>query len=296
MAVKRLVSIMVAACCVSLPCAAQHGGGISAPDPYVFTVNTNSPGSNAYALGKTLQSSVTPATWPIIVIMGQSLGASNSGGTYTTVSANALMFNVNDGGQYPCANPALGGSIQPGVNSNGPSCLIADGLISAGTFPGVLIVNIAQDGSSAADWNNQATLGNLIDVTWKRLAAVSLTPTYIIDHQGEQDGVLNLNTSAAAYTASKQATATHWRNLGYRGPYILSLESIASNVVSTNVRTGQANSVNSSLCIVQGFDVDTLTGPTYRLSDGTHPTQTGNAAMANGDVGIITALHNAPHC
>lgn len=291
---KVLALILALVTTIAAACWAGPINVSSNKDPFTIVEFPGQPAGNSDARGRALQSSAIPNTWAVIVLMGQSLPASNATGSYTTVSANAQMLSIY-GGIYPCANPVLGASVATSLGSNGPSCIIADGLISGGAFPGVLMVPIAIDGTSAADWNSPQ-LSTRITATWNRLAAIGLKPTYILYHQGQQDQALNLNTNPAAYTASVQSTATQWRNLGYTGNFIVALETMVSNTTDSNIRTAQANTVNSGLCIVQGADTDTLTTGTNRQADGTHLTQTGNSNYAGLDVTVITNLHNSPHC
>lgn len=267
-------------------------GGISAPDPYIVTEFPGQAYGNSNAAPLTPASSVIPNTWAVVVVLGQSLGASNAQGTYSTISANAKMLSIY-GGVYPCTGPVLGASFLgvAGSNVNSPICQIADGLISGGAFPGVLMVPISINGTAVADWNGPQ-LSSRIKAIWNRMVALGLTtnhPIYVMWHQGEQDAFLG--TPAAAYTTSLQSVASQWRSLGYTGPFIVATETVQGGVANSSIAAAQAAAVSAPLHIVLGANWDSLTGGTNRY-DGTHPTAAGAIAFANLDVTVITNCHN----
>ncbi len=274
-------------------------------DPYtILEFNGSSPptggASSGYgnAAGKTLVSSGGLSSYPIILTIGQSLAASNSVNSYATVNATALNFNIYDGGTYHCDNPVLGASgpdmADPGggLQNNSPNCPLADKLITAGTYTGVIMVTIAVDGTKAADWNS-APLTGRITVAMKRLNQIyGRVPTYVVWHQGESDA--NAGTSGAAYTASVQAVASQFRALfSFTGPFFVSTETMVSNAVNSTIQTAQANAVSAGLHIVAGSNIDSLTGGTNRQSDGTHLTAAGSLAFAGLDQTIITNCKNS---
>lgn len=270
---------------------------VSQPDPFVITELPGQPVGNSNASGRITQPPI-PATWLVLVYLGQSTIAGNATGTYTTVSANSKMLNVYDGGIYPCANPVLGSSIPTTLGSNGVSCQTADGLIGMGTFPGVLIVNIAIDGTSVANWQGPQ-LSSRINAAWNRLAhtyntsgtSLLTNPMYVSWHQGEQE--TGLGTLGPAYTTGVQSVATQWRNLGYTGPFFVATETVVSNTPNSTIATAQANAVSTPLHIVAGSNWDNFTGATYRqAADGTHPTAAGASAFAGADATVFTNCHN----
>jgi hypothetical protein len=277
-------------------CAGQMAP-VSQPDPYAITELPGEPVGNSSSVGRVTQPPI-PNTWPVLVYLGQSTIAGNATGTYTTVSANAQMMNVYDGGIFPCANPVLGSSIPTTLGSNGVSCQTADGLIGSGTYPGVLIVNIAIDGTSVANWQG-AQLQTRITAAWNRLshtfnasgAPLTTNPMYVYWHQGEQE--TGLGTLGPPYTTGVQAVATQWRNLGYTGPFFVATETVVSNAPNPTIATAQANAVSTPLHIVAGANWDQFTGATYRQADGTHPTAAGASAFAGVDVTVITNCKNA---
>lgn len=293
--------------CLSFVSAWAALPGISANtviDPYTL-VEFNTPsaptgnGSAGYnnAAGKTLVSSVGLTSYPIIVTLGQSLAASNSINSYSTVNSTALNFNIYDGGTYHCDNPVLGASGPDlpdpggGFQNNGPTCSLADKLITAGTFPGVIMVPIAIDGTLVADWN-ASKLSNRITTTMNRLNQIyGRVPTYILWHQGESDA--NSGTTALTYTTSVQAVVSQFRSLySFAGPFFVAKETMVSNTVNSTIQTGQTNAVSSPLHIIAGANIDSLTGVTNRQSDGTHLTATGSLNFAALDQTIITNCKN----
>jgi hypothetical protein len=269
---------------------------VSQPDPFVIIELPGQPIGNSNDVGRVTQPPI-PATWLVLVYLGQSTIAGNATGTYTTVSANSQMMNVYDGAILLCANPVVGPSIPTTLGSNGVSCQTADGLIGMGTFPGVLIVNIAIDGTSVANWQGPQ-LTTRITAAWNRLSHTYNTsgtsllnnPMYVSWHQGEQE--TGLGTLGPAYTTGVQSVATQWRNLGYTGPFFVATETVVSNTPNATIATAQANAVSTPLHIVAGANWDQFTGATYRQADGTHPTAAGASAFAGVDVTVITNCHN----
>ncbi len=258
-------------------------------DPYIITEFPVQIAGLSNAAGRTQESPVIGAGTAIIVTLGQSNIANNALGTYTVTNSTAQNMSVYDGGIYLCADPVLGPSGPGGTSgSSSPNCAIADELITNGVYSRVIMVPIAINGTLAADWNG-ASLASRITVAMRRLSVLGVMPTYILWHQGEQDNFAG--TSGPAYTASVQAVATQFRNLGYTGPFFVATETYDGVGNSATIQTAQANAVSSPLHIVAGADWDSLTGGTNRQA-GPHLTQVGSAAAAALDVTVITNCKN----
>lgn len=187
-------------------------------------------------------------------------------------------FNVYDGGVYASVFPLLGcTSNNFGTDNNNVPGRVADLLISNGKYQRVIHAPLAISGSTAAEWST-GDCSKRMTICIQRLAAINLTPTVIIDMQGEVDNALG--TTAVAYRAMKQTEVQTVRNLGCTAPWLVGICSYNGGTVSDEVRTGQFQSADVGLNILHGADTDFLTAPTYRL-DGTHLNATGNTAAAN---------------
>lgn len=200
----------------------------------------------------------------VACFLGQSTGgASEIDGTYTPTK---LVHNLNiyDGRCYQLVDPLLG----PSNRFAGGSWVgrFGDKLVSAGYCQRVIAASANIDGTSIADWEN-GICTQYIYLMINSLARARLTPTHIIQHQGEKDNLLG--TSAAAYTASCQNVVRIFRRAGITAPYFVSQTSYVFGVTSAAVRAGQANAVDGPLNIILGPDTDTL-GSLYRQLDNLH--------------------------
>lgn len=298
----RLVLALAAALFLS-PASAQDSRSsiVGASSPYTLSVGLGElaaqiSASNYDAGGRTYKTLSPTSSWAVVITVGQSLGAVTAAGSYSTVSANALNFNIGDRGVYNCTNPVVGtgnySSLAPSGNSI--NCQIADGLISGGTYSTVIMAPAAVGGSACSDWNTGGALAQRIKTLYNGLAARGLTKAagfpgdvWILWHQGEQD---NANgTAQATLTSCYQSVFGLFSSAGFGTTRIfVATESLNANATSTNVTNAQAAVVASgcSQCRA-GMNVDSFTGGTYRQADGTHPTAALAAAMASGDVTVI---------
>jgi hypothetical protein len=231
-----------------------------------------------------------PVTTAVIIMQGQSLIANRAEGTYTTKNRdNALNFNIYDGELYQCSNPVLGTDLDVShpSNTNSSTCQIADLLINAGTFRTVIMVPTAVGGTLCSDWTLGGALYQRIVVTMLRLASRGLSPTWILNHQGESDHLAGTPRAALAqcYRNLSQAYVNHGSG---SARFFVPTESILYNVANSTVTGAQADAVawGCPQCR-RGADYDSLTGPVNRW-DGTHWTQTGAASAAALDAAVIT--------
>lgn len=289
---------------------AQRGpivAGSSAPDPFALSVGN---GELAEAIpgftstnGKVQKSSVisAPTTTAVILTIGQSLIATSSLGTYTTVNGASDNFNIYDGGIYGCSNIILGAAWAPATGSNSPNCVIADSLITAGTYTRVIMASIGIGGTPCAVWDTGGALRNRITVLMRRLQAKSLTPAtgfvgdvWVLLHYGETDAVIGTTQAAMATCIRNMDTAFTADGLtNYR--LFVPTESFILNTTHADIQNGQADAVASgcSKCR-QGANWDSLLTATNRQGGGTdaHLTQTGNLNAAALDVTVIQNCKN----
>jgi hypothetical protein len=289
----------------------QTAGFLGAQSPYDLQVNFGepdgttvpSPPGYANAASRTYVTlSSLAGTTAVIVVVGQSLAESASLGTYSTSNSTSLNFSIYDRGVYQCANPALGTPLVSSLAPSGNSflCQLADNLINAGTYSNVIIASAAIGGTTCANWNTGGVINQRISALYAGLAARKLTPAsgfsgeiYILWHDGETDNVNG--TSQASLTTCLRQVAGIFSSIGFSTTrFFIATESIAGNAASSAVTGAQAAAVASGCSTCRaGMNVDSFTGPTYRQTDGTHPTAALAAAMASGDTTIITNCHNA---
>lgn len=222
----------------------------------------------------TSRTAVLPAlvagqTTKVILAIGQSNIASTVNAVYSPTHAAMIQnLNILDGRLYQWAEPMLGAS----QHSGGGAWLgrFGDKKINAGFCARLIIIPIASDNTTVAQWND----GNMAWRITQALALVTklgLTLSHILWMQGEADKVAG--TTANAYTSALQAIVTTIRNAGFTCPFVVSQTSWISGATGSAVRTGQANAVSAPLNIVLGPDTDTLDGS--KRHDNTHFNATG---------------------
>lgn len=265
---------------------------LSAPDPFPLD-DTIAPGHNATA-GLTARSlTIDPTKKTLILITsGQSLMCNTSPTAYSPTNGTVIdNFNIYDGAAYPVSGALLGCSNVIPVGLLGPGNIsgrIADKIIA--TMDRVIIVPIGIGGTSVADWTT-GHLANRMAVTMRRLAARGITPsttgvTFVqVWGQGESDGAFG--TTQSAYQAGFMTHMANCTAAGFVGKTFVNLETLIHNITYPVIRAAQAAVVNGTT-ILQGGDLDTLTGGTNRQADDTHLTDAGAASAATL---IYAAMH-----
>lgn len=207
----------------------------------------------------------------IYIITGQSNAQNFSPTPYVPTHGSAIFdFNIYDGCLYQSAAPHLGCSGQIG---DCWSWVFADKLITDGFHTKVILVHIAIGSSLFEDWTPPPALGsvfpyyNRIVATASRLSAAGITPTAILNEEGEANA--QVGTSAANTTAAINRMVDGWRANNITCKFFQSLSTWLGSALPSNtaVRTGVGNSIDHSSPrkIWLGADTDTLNG-TYRLA------------------------------
>lgn len=240
-------------------------------------------------------------TTAVVVVVGQSNVESIALGTYSTVNSTNWNFNIADRGVYNCANPVLGTPYlnPPATGGNSVNCQIGDGLITGAVYNNVIMAPAAVGGSACADWDTGGALHQRILTLYNGLASRGLTrasgfagDVWILWHQGETD---NTNGTARATLATcYRNVAAYFSSVGFGATrFFVATESMVANVTAIAVTGAQADAVASGCSTCRaGMNVDSLTGPTNRQADGTHPTAAMAISMASSDVTIITNCKN----
>lgn len=244
-------------------------------DPFVVVEDGANPGNHDIN-GRTLfTGSLSGAC--VLLIAGQSNVSNNMTSAYVPTNA-VYNLNIYDGAVYASKDGLLGCS-GPAGNFAGR---LADKLINAGLFSKVVLVPVAIDGTTVAQWNTSANFGNRITVAIRRLAARGLTTTAALWGQGESDH----GTAQADYQAAFVSVVTNSRSSGYAGPWFIAKQTWFSGAVDATIQAAQVAVVNHPSGIWAGPNADSLDG-TNRY-DNTHFNDTGADAYA----GLWqTALH-----
>lgn len=257
--------------------------GGSNTDPYRFN-ETSELGYTSVA-GITQASSIisAPLTTKTIITGGQSNFATACGTSpYSTVSSSANQLSIYDGGIYNGSSPVLGCSYNKALAS--VNMMIADSMISRSKATRAIVVPIAVGGTIYAQWVPSAsnTLFSRISTAILRCRARGLEPDVFFWGEGENDN--SLGTSAASITASIQAIVDGIRALSCTAPFYVGLYTMFGGNISSTIRTGISNSVETPRNIKLGYDADTncTVAGGFRLGDGTHLSDTGLTLAATG--------------
>ena len=278
---------------------------IGASDPYYLGIGAgepngsiSSPGGFADATGRVFvaKSSLVGSTVLIITTWQSNIESANSG-SFSTVNATTLNFNLYDRGLYKCANPVLGAAQNNiGLGSNSANCQIPDALVTAGTYANAIVAPNAIGGTLCSDWAPGGQLNQRIVSFMNGLKSAGLTAntgftgdTFLFLHGGETDNVSGTPRPTLATCIRNWVQAYVDNGLTNFRTFVAS-QSMVNNAVNASVTGAQADAVASGCSSCRaGFNSDSLTGGTYRQADGTHGTAAYAAAIAAGDVAKVQA-------
>ena len=219
------------------------------------------------------------------LVIGDSI-SSNSCPFYAVI--NTLKndnLNFYDGKVYGYTDPYLGPSTGPG---SWPG-IMADQLINAGKFQRVVTIGCAMGGATSLDWSRLGGFSHRIvaSLLYCRQYNYPLAgPGNSGNWQMAVSHCLGTNDQAQAYTAQQYTDNTNscisilW-NYGYKGKIFIPTMTLLANVVSPTLQAAQAAMINNALGIYSLGNFDSLTGPTNRQPDGTHPTSVGATGIAS---------------
>lgn len=276
----------------------------STPDPFLLNYTTAG-GVNFGTTNTSLTTqSVNPAIQNCILIgtgQSNSPGASVTPDGYLPVNASSLDYmNINDGGIYRAVDPMAGSAFVNNFPPAGgaPILRLADALVTAAKCARVIMMPIAIDATSIADWAT-GIYANRTNVAIRRLAVKGIVPgpnvTFVILWgQGESDTLAG--TSSPSYQAS---FAIMKANAGCPGcRWLVATQSYVAGIgVSAAVQNGQA-AVRNGGDTFAGANADALLGnvcvggAACRQVDGTHWADAGGQSYATDATnGWQSALH-----
>lgn len=265
-------------------------------DPFVLGENYRSDGwlnNQGYAdvSGKTIRSSVlnTAQKNLILITAGDSNMASVGPSGFTPTNASVVdNFNIYDGANYAAVDPLLGQTLSS-LGNGGIAARVADQIVTAASFPRVIVVPCAVGGSTSAMWAAGGVLYGRLNVVMARLAARGITPatTNVTFALVYQIGANEHGIAQATFQANVAQTIAKAKDAGFSGRVFIPKYSIAANAADATIVAAQTALVDN-VNYFDGGNIDSLTGGTNRQADGTHLTAAGQASAA-------TLIYNAIH-
>lgn len=135
---------------------------------------------------------ITPRTM-VAFVFGQSNSANHGSEKFHATSP--AVVNFWDGRYFAAEDPLLGASGEGGS----PWTLMADRLIEARTFDGVILVAAGIGSTDVREWSTGGRLNGMLEKRLAETKDAGLTVTHFLWHQGESD---NLASRAATYDAA----------------------------------------------------------------------------------------------
>lgn len=273
--------------CLCAPVLAHEAGNLPFANTYGLydTPSLGTPG-NWDTTGKfSIPSSVINGTTGVFVTIGQSRISNQSSSPATqyvpTNSVKCLNLNPYDGQIYKLIDPVLGASVvaSNSLFSIGWHGQLCDKLINAGKYTQVLLLPIAQSGSSVTDWISSGFANIRLTVAASWLTSLGLTLNGWLWQQGTTDCISGMSQNT--YQTNLRSVISYERALSGRSSdkWMIAQDSVKDGAGTTcsAIRAGQASVAGDSNNIL-GPDIDSL--PTTDYDAGPHFNNTGNDAAA----------------
>lgn len=216
----------------------------------------------------------------ILAVVGQSLASGNNGTTlYTPINSLVQMLNIYDGTTYTYKEPVLGAD---GTKSQFMGRL-GDLLINSGTCARVIFIPAAIGGSSSYLWAQGGSLNHRVSVLGLRARSLSWPINAVLVEQGQSDSAEfegGLDTPDTVYQANWIGAQTTLQGLGIDVPWLFAISTASNNIPDANIQRATRGLVNPKANRFIGANTDSLLGPSYRLTGGTHMTDTGITSQA----------------
>lgn len=227
-------------------------------------------------------------TTAVILAIGQS-NAANAGAKKITTRYPDRVFNYFDGKCYVAASPLLGATSEGGEFLT----LLADELIAAGTYRGVIIAAAAHGGSPVSRWRRNGDLNERLLSTLKTLPS-GYKVTEVVWHQGERD--FELMTPADLYAASFNSLVETLRESGVDAPVFAAIATWCgkTNWTADNPTANGQRAVIDNRRIFLGADTDALLGTADRREDKCHLSESGQTKTATAYAQAIKAYRRSP--
>lgn len=208
----------------------------------------------------------------VLLAAGQSNSA-NDGQRKFTTRYPAQAFNYFDGKCYVASSPLLGASAEGGEFLT----LLADELISSGTYKSVIILSSGIGATAISRWQRDGDLNDMLLATVKAMAG-KYKVTEVIWHQGESD-FMNV-TSTKNYVAAFNSLLQTLAEVDVVAPvYIAIASKCAANWVPDNPVVRAQRQLIDNRKIHLGADTDALVAANDRR-DGCHFGESGQLKTA----------------
>jgi hypothetical protein len=209
-----------------------------------------------------------PRRW-VILVLGQSNAANH---VQTRADAGPGVFVFHAGRCYAARDPL------PGASGDGGSVWtrLAPMLIASGQVDSVLLVPLAVNASTVAQWLHHPALVRAQNETFGALRQNRLEASHVLWHQGEADSYKR--TTAEDYRRDLLALFQRLREQGVRAPIWVARATLCQQRRNPEVRAVQEALPAEQPGLRAGPDLDALFGPEHRY-DGCH-FGTGSALLA----------------
>jgi len=203
-----------------------------------------------------------------------------------------ITHNYFDGKCYVASSPLLGATGQGGDFIT----LLADLLISNGTYKNIVIIATAVEGSPISRWGRHGDLNESLIVLINEVQT-KFQITDVIWHQGETDASTQFSTTAKVYVASFQSLVATLTEQKVRAPIFISIatrwcQAGAKWTEANPVALGQRKLIDNQN-IFLGVDTDKLVNLKDRY-DTCHFGESGQIKTAEALADSIRAVKNHP--
>lgn len=303
------------ACVLTLGASAQTIQSGVAPDPYLLNETQISPQPSRDVSTKTLRVSQSINTGIQNCLFFGAPAQSNWGNVaptaFTPVNAASIdNLNIYDSAIYNGVDPLVGSSYAttPPPGGGNPLLRVADALVTAGKCARVIIVPIAINGTSIAQWEGVPYASRLA-VAIKRVQQRGIVcgGTGVVCVMsvalGETD--CSNGVSQAAWVASFNNIVTAANAAGFVGRWLVNKETWTGSASCATIQAAQTSNaptgvINNGASIFLGANMDALVGNVCsgslncRQAGNLHLSDAGSISVAtDGTNGLVKALQNS---
>jgi hypothetical protein len=240
-----------------------------------------------------------------VIAIGQSNRNNSVLGAAYVPNNPAALFNMSIGHRgaiFIAKEPLMSSDIPDGH----ADFQMADQIVTSGRFTKVIVTNVSIGGSYAADWApgggttggahgpSNGAMAYRLSLTQRCIinAGIDSLKTVIGVSIGEWDSD-SPGTSQANMTAALQGMINECKNVGLLRSGRVMFVDLCTRLTNSSglrnpIRAAQAAVVDGGL-VRSGFDMDTLSGPTYREAANIHFTTTGAASLAAGRLSAMSS-------
>ena len=223
----------------------------------------------------------------VLVAFGQSNSA-NSSKFLVPESRVPDVINYHKGKCFLASSPLLGATGKSGEWIS----LLAQELVSNGTYKSVIVMSLGIGGSPIAAWTEGSPLNKNLILNLKKISA-TYKITDIIFHQGESDARWLISSNI--YITSFTSLVNSIRKIGVTAPMFLSIASYCSGTPSdypNNITSAQIQAINSIDGVFLGPNTDTPLNSKMRYND-CHFNKLGQELLSKKTAELIKHFHKS---